>query len=71
VLYGVVSGPELYHRSPNDEIFNVTVFFPAVNVRGKPVSDSIESARLEFFGFDALPTSVNACISEREASSDF
>lgn len=61
VLYGVASGPELYHRYPNgDEIFNVTVFFLAVGVRGKLVADGIESSRLEFIAFDALPTPMNA-----------
>ena len=61
VLYGVASGPELYHRYPNgDEIFNVTAFFLAVGVSGEIVVDGIETARLEFFAFDALPEPVNA-----------
>ena len=39
VLYGVASGPELYHRYPNgDEIFNVTAFFLALGVSGEIVA---------------------------------
>lgn len=61
VMYGVESGPELYHRYPNgDEIFNVTAFFLAVGVRGQPVADGLESASLGFFPLDALPEPMNA-----------
>ena len=62
-LFGVFSGPELYHRYPNGhEVYNVTVVFRADRWSGSPQSDGLEATETAFFASHELPAQIPACI---------
>ena len=54
-ILGVASGKEFYYKFPNeDEIYNATVIFKALDVTGKMIKDE-ESLELAYFPLDSLP----------------
>lgn len=54
-LLGVVSGKDLYFKFPNgDEIYNATVIYKALDVKGDLKKD-FESLELSYFPLNSLP----------------
>ncbi len=54
-LFGVFSGPEMYHEYDQGRVYAVTIAYVVHNVSGEPKADQEEVKETRFFGLDALP----------------
>ncbi len=59
-LFGVFSGPELYHRYPNgDEVYNVSIVYLAHMAGGAVALGDGEHTEFAYFLIDELPADIS------------
>ena len=59
-LFGVFSGPELYHIYPHgDEVSNIDIVYICREYSGEVRADFVESCEVRFFPLDRLPNNLS------------
>jgi len=59
-LFGVFSGPELYHIYPHgDEVSNIDIVYICRDYSGETRADLVESNEVKFFPIDNLPSNLS------------